>query len=169
MISLGEVAELARSLSLADRRIEEAEQALSEAKERARLLREEAIPSAMHELGLASIKLDSGQTVSIKQDVQASITEANKPAAFDWLEKNNFGGLIKTEVGVRFGKGGIDDAAKLLTELAEKGFEPTLKREVHHQTLCAFLREQLASADSQLPLDLFGARPIWTTKIKDAK
>lgn len=165
-ISLDQMAALARAMMDADVSVEQAEASLKEAKERARILREETIPSAMQELGLEELKLDTGQKLSVKQDVYASIPSAQKDAAFQWLEDNGFGGLIKVEVAADFRKGEADQAAELFKELQQRGLQVGLGQSVHAQTLKAFLREQLA-AGTNVPLDLFGARPVWTAKLSN--
>ena len=165
-ISLDQMAALARALVDADASVEQAEVNLKDAKERARILREETIPSAMQEMGLEELKLDTGQKLSVKQDVYASIPSAQKDAAFQWLEDNGFGGLIKVEVAADFRKGEADQAAELFKELQQRGLQVGLDQSVHAQTLKAFLREQLA-AGTNVPLDLFGARPVWTAKLSN--
>ncbi len=165
-ISLDQMAALARALVDADGSVEQAELNLKEAKERARVLREETIPSAMQELGLEELKLDTGQKLSVKQDVYASIPTAQKDAAFQWLEDNGFGGLIKVEVAADFRKGEADAALELFKELQQRGLQVGFDQSVHAQTLKAFLREQLA-AGTNVPLDIFGARPVWTAKISN--
>ncbi len=163
-ISLDDMTTLARALLDADQEIDQAEQSLKEAKERARVLREETIPSAMQELGLEELKLNTGQKLSIKQEVYASIPAANKEAAYDWLNTNGFGGLIKVEVAADFRKGEQEVAMQLFNRLQEEGLQVHFDQGVHAQTLKAFLKEQL-SIGSNIPLDLFGARPVWTAKI----
>lgn len=165
-ISLDQMAALARALVDADGSVEQAELNLKEAKERARVLREETIPSAMQELGLEELKLDTGQKLSVKQDVYASIPSAQKDAAFQWLEDNGFGGLIKVEVAADFRKGEAENAMALFKELQERGLQVGFDQSVHAQSLKAFLREQLA-AGTNVPLDIFGARPVWTAKISN--
>lgn len=155
---------LAAALREADAAVEEADLLLKAAKEHARLLREETIPSAMQELGLESLTLEGGAKLTIKQDVYAQLTEENKPAAFEWLEVNGFGGLVKCEVVVGFGRGDLEEAQELYQELSERRLTTALTQSVHIQTLKAFLREQLASA-TNIPLDLFNARPVWLAKI----
>lgn len=163
-ISLDQMATLVRALVDADEEVNQAENNLKAAKEKARILREETIPSAMQELGLESLKLDTGQTVKVQQDVYASIPKAGKQAAFMWLEEHGFGGLIKLTVDVNYGKGEQEAAQALYAQLAGAGLDASLTQDVHAQTLKAFLREQIATG-SDIPLDLFGARPIWTAKI----
>lgn len=164
MITLSEMAELARALLDADKDVERVEGDLKDAKERARVLREETIPAAMQEMGLEEVKLETGQKISIKQDVYASIPAASKGAAYDWLNEHGFGGLIKVEVSATFAKGEQDAALELHKQLLAQGLQPDLDQSVHAQTLKAFLREQIA-AGTNVPLDLFGARPVWTAKI----
>lgn len=164
MISLAELTKLGHMLVERDRDIETLEQRLKEAKEAARQLREEAIPAALTELGVTEIRLLSGEKVSMQQEVYASIPSEKKAEAFDWLEEHNFGGLIKTEVSVAFGKGEIENALLLMKNLKGSGFSPDFSRNVHAQTLKAWLRERLSKAEA-VPLELFGARPVWVAKI----
>ena len=165
-ISLEQMTSLARALLDAEEATEQADRALKDAKERERLLREETIPSAMQELGLEELKLNTGQKVSVKQDVYASIPKANKDSAFAWLTDNGFDGLIKVSVEVLFDRGELEQAAELYNKLGEDGQEVVFSQDVHSQTLKAFLREQI-SKGSNIPLDLFGARPVWTAKISN--
>lgn len=163
-ISLDSMAALARALVDADAAVEQAEVNLKDAKERARVLREETIPSAMQELGLEELKLDTGQKLSVKQDVYASIPSDKKDEAYTWLDVNGFGGLIKVEVKTDYPKGEAAAALQLFQELQTRGLNAQYGQSVHAQTLKAFLREQIA-AGSNVPLDLFGARPVWTAKL----
>lgn len=165
-ISLDDMASLARALLDADQEVDNAEQELKDAKEKARVLREETIPSAMQELGLEELKLSTGQKLSIKQEVYASIPAANKVQAYDWLNDHGFGGLIKVEVTAQFGKGEQEEAVRLSEQLRAMGLQPSLDQSVHAQTLKAFLKEQLAMG-TNIPLDLFGARPVWTAKLSN--
>lgn len=141
------------------------EAALKLVKDKARTLREETIPNAMIELGLTSLTLDNGQKVTIAQAVYASIPADQAAAAFEWLNKNGFGGLIKTEVIIAYGKGDRELAYAYSTELCKKGINATFKENVHPQTLKAFLKEQIRDA-KPVPMELFGARPVMTAKIK---
>lgn len=165
-ISLDSMAALARALVDADAAVEQAEVNLKDAKERARVLREETIPSAMQELGLEEIKLDTGQKLTVKQDVYASIPSDKKEEAYNWLDVNGFGGLIKVEVKTDYPKGEAQAALQLFQELQDRGLNAQYGQNVHAQTLKAFLREQIA-AGSNVPLDLFGARPVWTAKLSN--
>lgn len=166
MISLNEMSALARALLDAELAVKDADRALKDAKERERVIREETIPSAMQELGIEKLTLDTGQTLKVGQEVYASIPAAQKPVAFQWLNDHGFGGLIKVEVAAIFGKGEADQARKLSEELSVQGLSVEMHEDVHPQTLKAFLKEQIA-AGNDIPLELFGARPVWCAKVTE--
>jgi len=164
MISLDQMMQLARAMVDADQGVVDAETALAAAKEKARQLHEESVPSAMQELGVEKMTLDTGETLKVSQEVYASIPNENKRNAHDWLNTNGFGGLIKLEVAVNYGKGEQEVALALFKELHERGLQADLAEFVHASTLKAFLKEQIAKG-AQVPLDLFGARAVFCAKI----
>lgn len=165
MITLEQLKNSAVSLLDAQAEMQRVIEVLKEATERTRILREETIPNAMQELGIQSLTLSSGQILTIKQEVYASIPKANEYEAFQWLNNNGFGGLIKTEVKTSYGKGEHDIAASLYQELIDRGLDAKFKEGVHHSTLKAWLKEQLSEGNN-VPMDLFGARPVMTARIK---
>ena len=71
---------------------------------------------------------------------------------------------ILFEVAVAFGRDESDKAENLVKFLLTKNLVPTFGKSVNAQTLKAFLREQIASGQP-IPLELFGARPIWVAKL----
>ncbi len=166
MISLDDMSSLARALVAADEVVKAKEQELTDAKETARVLREETRPNAMMELELKRLDLESGQKITVKQDVYASIPAASKDDAFKWLTKNGFGGLIKVDLITPFGKSEQKRAITLADQLIKKGYDTNMNENIHWQTLRAFLNEQIAAGNKKLPLDLFGARPVWIAKVK---
>jgi len=198
-ITLDQMAQAARDLVAAEEATAAAELALKEVKEKERQLREETVPGMFAELGVDKLVLKDGSVFSCTQEVYASIPAARKEEAFKWLEEHDFGGLIKTEVQVAFGKGEIEQARALLDELATLGIENgVIDRSIHPQTLKAFLKEQLAAQaervdmesdawvdaeddatdleerleaalDDRIDLELFGARPVMTAKVKVPK
>jgi len=172
MQQLGDVAVLARLLVDAERNEIAAEQALAAAKETARRIREESLPSVMQELGLTELTLDDGSEIKTGMEVYCGIKVDDREAAFGWLEENGFGGLIKTEVVVPFGRS--DEERKMLTKLKrslEKAeYQYTAGQSIHAGTLKAWLKEQLREGDpKKVPLQLFGARPVTVAKVKLAK
>jgi hypothetical protein len=150
--------------------IEEAENVLKDRKKRLAGLIEDDIPALMSEVGagVESITLTNGFAVSIKDDVYASIPAARKDEAMTWLEEKGFGGLIKTEVTVSFGREKVKEAKEFTEKAVEEGLEAAFARDVHSQTLRAFLREQIEAA-AEVPMDLFGARAVRLAKISAPK
>lgn len=164
-----------RELALLCQQMRDEEKAQDDAEAKAkahaanvRRIAEEDIPGLMSELGLKEITLDTGEKIVVALEVYAGIAAANKEAAFTWLEQHGFGSLIKTEVGVAFGREQLNAAIALANELTERGLEPGMTRGVHASTLKSWLKEQI-EAEANIPLDLFGARPVNTAKIKAAR
>ncbi len=129
-------------------------------------LREESVPMAMMELGVKEFTLTTGEKVTIKQDVYASIPVANRDAAFEWLDKHGFGGLLKTSITANFGRGEEEEVKRAVDALTSIGVTVMEKQDVNAMTLKAWLREQLEEGNKELDLDLFGARPVWVASVK---
>lgn len=165
MSSLGELSALCAQARETQRDIDRIEASLKAAKEQLRALVEEDIPQLMSELELKRVVLETGEAITVALEVYASIPKARAQEALDWLRAHGHGGLIRTELGLAFGRDEVARADALAQELAERGFESTIAQNVHSGTLKAFLKEQLGSGVA-VPLELFGARPVMTAKIK---
>lgn len=123
------------------------------------------LPDLMMELGLTQIKLENGMVVEVKEDCTASLTAATKGAAFAWMIENNFGGLIKTEVSIPYGRGEREQAVELVKTLDAQDIKADLSESVHHSTLKAFVKERLAEGDS-IPMELFNVYPFNKANVK---
>ena len=159
------VARAAAALVAAEEEVKRVEEELKEKKEAARLISEETIPGLMEEIGLQSMTLDSGQKITVKEDVFAAIPKSLEEQAFGWLDEHGYGGLIKVDVIVSFARDEAAQAYELANKLLEDGFRATCVQKVHPQTLKAFLREKLKEG-ANLPLETFGARPIIRSVVK---
>jgi hypothetical protein len=114
----------------------------------------EIIPTMLSEMGLSFLKLADGSSIEVKTNYSATITQANKEAAFNWLRQNGLGDIIKNEISVSFGRN-EDNKAADYAELAKgQGFEPTQKLKVEPMTLKALVRERL-EAGKEMPTELF--------------
>jgi hypothetical protein len=161
---LKELGALAMQLVATDEEIEQIEAQLKGLKDIGRKLREESIPELMREVGMKSFKMEDGTSIDTKEEVFASIPEAHREAAFKWLEEHDLGSVVRTEVKAQFGMGELEKAEALTMELLQQELNVTLARNVHPQTLKALIKEQLA-AGKDVPLDLFGARPVSVAKV----
>ena len=75
--------------------IKNTEEQLKEMKKRRDHLSGEVIPTMMSEMGLAELKLHDGSHLKVSTSYRATITEANKEAAFNWLRNNGLGDIIR--------------------------------------------------------------------------
>ena len=126
------------------------------------------IPTMMSEMGLAELKLHDGSHLKVSTTYRATITEANKEAAFNWLRNNGLGDIIKNEISVSFGSG-EDNKAADYAELAKRsGFQPAQKMKVEPMTLKALVRERI-EAGKDMPTESFGVFAENKTTIKRCK
>jgi hypothetical protein len=163
--------------SLADQveRLEGVSSEIEDAEARLKLLKKkrdhisgEVIPTMMSEMGLAELKLHDGSHLKVSTSYRATITEANKEAAFNWLRNNGLGDIIKNEISVSFGRN-EDNKAANYAELAKgQGFQPTQKMKVEPMTLKALVRERI-EAGKDMPTEIFGVYSENKTTIKRNK
>ena len=147
--------------------MEKKEEELAVLKEKHKQYAEEILPEKMEEIGITEFKTPEGLKVKVKEEIRAHITKENKPKSHDWLEKNGHGGIIKMNVMVPFSKGEYEKARELV-KILETSHDrlSTVDRSVHHQTLLAFIKEQLADG-KDIPIDVFGILKQRVAKIKE--
>lgn len=146
--------------------VEVAKETLRAAQEALNRTQLEDLPDLMIEVGIVSLTLDDGATVALKAEVSAAITAANKPAALAWLADHGFGGIIKTKVGVEFGRAEHDAALECAEALAEEyPGAVALDESVHPSTLKSFVKEQLEQGVA-IPMDLFSIHPYHKAELK---
>ena len=134
--------------------IESDEQQLKQKKKHLENLSGEVIPTMLSEMGLSFLKLQDGSSVEVKTNYSATITQAKKEEAFNWLRKNGLGDIIKNEISVSFGRN-EDNKAADYAELAKgQGLQPTQKLKVEPMTLKALVRERLEGG-KEMPTELF--------------
>lgn len=149
------VSRLAERQREQERVVEQKEQELKRAKQDLRQTREVDLPEAMQQAGLSEVALEDGSRISVEEGVDAHVSKANQDKAFAWLEENGFGDIIKCEAKVNVGR---DEELRQRVEAAlqEAGVEPEVARNVHPQTLKAFVRERVNRGDTIPPEDVFG-------------
>ena len=125
----------------------------------------EVIPTMMSEMGLSHLKLIDGSSVDVKPNYSASITIANKDAAFGWLRENNLGDIIKNEISVSFGRNEDNKAADYAVLAEGQGYQPQQKLKVEPMTLKALVRERI-EAGKEMPTELFNVYVGNKTTIK---
>ena len=114
----------------------------------------EVIPTMMTEMGLSELKLQDGSHLKVATSYRATISEANKEAAFNWLRNNGLGDIIKNEISVSFGRNEDNKAASYAELAKSQGFQPTQKMKVEPMTLKALVRERLEGG-KEMPTEIF--------------
>ena len=148
------LADQVERLEKMNKEIEETEASLKEKKKQKDHVSMEVIPTLMSEMGLAELKLIDGSMVTVKPNYSASITVANREAAFNWLRNNGLGDIIKNEISVSFGRNEDNKAADYASLAQERGYQPTQKLKVEPMTLKALVRERI-EAGKEMPTELF--------------
>lgn len=163
MSDLHRAVQLAELLLKLRENVTRLENDLETAKRDMRRVEQEDLPDLMQELGLATFKLTTGETIEVKPEIDCGISEERRVRAHDWLTTNGFGGLIKTEVVAKFGRDEREEAVR-----AANLINGEMVERVHPSTLKSFIKEQMA-AGHPVPFDLFGVHPYNKVKITAAK
>lgn len=174
-----------------DARIVELEHELEQKKQRRVELVQKELPEFMTQIGqdkvgLAEFGVDLVLEPYYHANIKAEWPDEQRQEAFDWLENNGHGDLIKCQVEFLFPRY-LMDLAKWFVEavskikipatfVKKKGKgtpvpaipEPTLKQTVPWNTLTAFVKEQVEKGE-QLPLETLGATVGQIVKIKQRK
>ena len=148
------LADQVQKLNTLDQELELMEKNLKQKKKNFEHLSGEVIPTMMAEMGLSHLKLMDGSSIDVKPNYSASITIANRDAAFQWLRDNNLGDIIKNEISVSFGRNEDNKAADYANLASERGYQPTQKLKVEPMTLKALVRERIENG-KEMPTELF--------------
>ena len=152
--SIQSLADQIQMLEGLNNRIEISENNLKDIKKEHDRLSGEVIPTMMAEMGLSHLKLSDGSTVDVKPNYSASISVANREAAFAWLRNNGLGDIIKNEISVSFGRNEDNKAADYANLAESQGYQPQQKLKVEPMTLKALVRERL-EAGKEMPTEIF--------------
>lgn len=137
-------------------------------------LEQEDLPELMREVELTSFRMKDGREIELVDEISCGISKENTQAAMSWLEKNNFGGIIKTLVKMSFDREDRAAAVELARDVEAKAraqgvtVMPEVVESVHAATLKAFVKEELGRGNA-IPFDLFSIHPYSKVKIKKGK
>ena len=166
--NINKLADKIKELQAHQKQLEVQEDSIKQKKKDIELLSGEVIPTMLSEMGLSYLKLQDGSSIEVKTNYSATITQANKEAAFNWLRENGLSDIIKNEISVSFGRN-EDNKAADYAELAKgQGLEPQQKLKVEPMTLKALVRERI-EAGQEMPTEIFGVFSENKTTIKRNK
>ena len=152
--NIDKLANKIKQMQIIQKDIAQNEEYLKQRKQELEQISGEAIPTMLSEMGLSYLKLADGSSVEVKTNYSATITQANKEKAFNWLRENGLGDIIKNELIVSFGRN-EDNKAAAYAELAKgQGYQPTQKLKVEPMTLKALVRERIEGG-KPLPTEIF--------------
>ncbi len=152
--NINKLADKIKELQAQQAQLQIQEDAVKQKKKDIEHLSGEVIPTMLSEMGLSFLKLQDGSSVEVKTNYSATITQANKEAAFNWLRENGLGDIIKNEISVSFGRNEDNKAADYANLAKGQGFEPQQKLKVEPMTLKALVRERM-EAGKEMPTELF--------------
>jgi len=163
-ISLKTLTDKANKMVELEQLVEEKQASLKSTQKELKTLSEEEIPALLSEVGLSEITLTNGKKISTSAYYYGRITEHNQQEAFEWLQDNGHGDIIKNVVSVSFGRDEDVNAEKLLSNLQDNGYTTNGKKWVEPMTLKAFIREQVEGGND-LPLETFNVYVGQKTRI----
>ena len=163
-VNIQSLADQVERLESLQTRLELQEDNIKNTKKELERISGEIIPTMMAEMGLAELKLQDGSHLKVSTSYKATITEANREAAFNWLRNNGLGDIIKNEILVSFGRNEDNKAADYAALAQERGYQPTQKLKVEPMTLKALVRERI-EAGKEMPTDIFNVFVGNRTKI----
>ena len=152
--NINKLADKIKELQAQQEQLQIQEDAVKQKKKDIEYLSGEVIPTMLSEMGLSFLKLQDGSSVEVKTNYSATITQANKEAAFNWLRENGLGDIIKNEISVSFGRNEDNKAADYAELAKSQGLDPMQKLKVEPMTLKALVRERL-EAGKEMPTELF--------------
>ena len=152
--NINKLADKIKELQAQQEQLQIQEDAVKQKKKDIEYLSGEVIPTMLSEMGLSFLKLQDGSSVEVKTNYSATITQANKEKAFNWLRENGLGDIIKNEISVSFGRNEDNKAADYAELAKSQGLDPMQKLKVERMTLKALVRERM-EAGKEMPTELF--------------
>ena len=164
--TLSEISQLAHKQVEAQRTYDALVIETKKAKQELWGIQERDLPEAMLAAGMTAFTIDSGESITVKEDLMASISQKNKPAAVAWLIGNGHGSLVKEDVVVPFEKGDTE-AVHILSKLLEANGVSNYNviEAVHTGSVKSLIKELLAEG-KDVPLELFGGHFVKKAIVK---
>ena len=159
--------ELVRYADELQKRIDELNEQLEQAKGIQVKILQTDLPSLLHEIGINEATRGDLK-VSLTDGVSISIPEERRADAYAWLVENDAGDIVKTEVIARFGAGDVEKAEAAKAALEADGFLTEVKMAVHPSTLKSWARERIKKG-SLPPSDMFNTHVYEMAKITRIK
>lgn len=152
-----------------ERHVCAAEEELKKAKSRLRAVIEDSLPKAMREANIKEFTTESGFVVKLKDKVENHIPAANRNAAWDWLEENGHGDMVKREVTIAFAVGEQELAERVQAQLQRENMRSASCERWAEPSSVKALMTRLIEEGREVPRQLFGVREFAVADIKKKK
>jgi hypothetical protein len=127
-----------------------------------------ALPEAMLLAGVTDFTLSDGSKLSVKEDVKAAITIANREEAHQWLRDHGHGSVIKIFWEIDLRSFTMDQLPAIEEVLrVNLGLEPEAKESVHNATLKSLVKEILEAGTTLPPV--FSVHQFKKAELKEPK
>lgn len=160
------VADLAHLQVAKEKEVTLLEAQLKRAKAELRKVAEIDLPDMMAQIRLSEIVLQDGQSITIKEDMYATVAKKNKKAAAQWMIDNGQKAIVQNSVSYGFDKGDLDKLQHLTTLLDSSGYDQySISETMNTGSVKAVIKELLAQG-VDVPLELFGAHFVKRAIVK---
>lgn len=161
--------ELADELIAAEAEVARIQEELTAANNIVKDLVENRIPNVAEGLE-GKFDLGDGRTLTIKEEIRASVAGEKLAPAVEWLDAHDYGNIVKRTLTFEFGKDD-DERVKAFKDavapiLKQQRLVLKEKQAIHPATLVAWVKERLGEGDN-LPVDVFGIFRQRVAKVKE--
>jgi hypothetical protein len=152
---LVEIADLGKDFVDTNNEISHLEGRLADLKKKFNRLSTEIIPYAMQSIGMTSFEIGNRYTIKT-QPVLVVKTDKEKMQEIDsWLDQHGHSGMVKFKLEVFLPKNVNKEViGELQDQIEAFGFEYSLTKSIHYQTLNKWSREMEENGEV-IPMDLF--------------
>ena len=159
--------QLADELQEAEAKVAQVEEELALAKDQLKDITDIRVPAATDGLE-GKFELSDGRTMTVKEEIRASIAGEKRVPAIKWLDDHEYSHIVKREIVFQFAKGDDESHQKFVEAVKEIDMPLVMmeKFSVHPATLKAFVTEQMKEG-VELPKDMFGIFRQRVAKVKD--
>jgi hypothetical protein len=146
------------------------EQQLELVKHGIRKIEQDELPEMFTQAGISSITVEATGNhpafiAERKTVYNASIPDDKRQDAFQWLEQNGHGDLVKSVINIFFGMQEHEARLRVMKILSDAGVQFYTNESVHHMTLKAFVKREIQDGH-MIPMDLLGVFVVDEVKIK---
>jgi hypothetical protein len=146
------------------------EQKLKQANENIQRIERTELPEMFTQAGISSITVEPsgnhpGFVAERSTVYTAKIPDEKRIAAFQWMEQNGHGDLVKSVININFGMQEHEERLRVMKILSDAGVQYYTNESVHHMTLKAFVKSEILRGNP-IPMDLLGAYVFDEVKIK---